>query len=214
MIPTSSQSPETPSASRPLESSRILAVVVLAAMILHTYYKWKWGTLPEMLWGCNVASFVIIAGLWLRKPLLVGTGFLWHVSVGEPGYVYGVLQTGRTTWLSVLVHSLPTLAAFLSLRRSGLPRPSPYLAFLLFVALVPISHYLTPASLNVNMTHQRLWVLQQHFRGNWDYRFAFSAIMLSIMLVADWGFARWVGRPRIGFREASNAPDQLPLETL
>lgn len=175
--------------------NRILSLAVLAAMVVHTYFKWKWGTLPELLWACNVASFTIILGLFFDKPILVGAGFLWHISVGEPGYVFGVMQTGRTTWVSVMVHSLPTVAAFLSLRRTGLPRSAPYLAFALFIALVPISHYLTPAHLNVNMAHQRLWILQQRFPGNWDYRFVFSAIMLSIMLLADWGFGAILGRP-------------------
>lgn len=172
-----------------------LALVVLSAMTLHTWLKFRWGTMPELLWGCNVASFVIILGLGFRMPRLVGAGFLWHLCVGEPGYIYGVIQTGHTHWVSVLVHSLPTLAAFLSLRRSGLPRSSPYLAFLMFVALVPISHYLTPANLNINMAHQRLWILQQHFRGNWDYRIVFSAIMLTILLLGDWGFSRFLKRP-------------------
>jgi len=185
-----------PARFRPsLETQRLLALGVLAAMALHTYLKWTWGTLPELLWGCNVASFVIIAGLWFQRPILVGTGFLWHISVGEPSYLYGVLQTGHTTWVSVLVHSLPTVAAFQALRRSGLSRLCPYFAFLLFVLLVPISHYLTPARFNVNLAHQRLWILQQHFPGNWEYRFAFGGSMLSLMLVVDWLFARWLGRP-------------------
>jgi hypothetical protein len=180
---------------RSIENHRLLAILVLLAMAIHTYYKWKWGTLPELLWGCNVASFVIILGLWFHIPMAVGTGFLWHIAVGEPGYVLGVLQTGHTTWISVAVHSVPTVAAFLFMRRSGLPRPCAYLAFLLFAILVPISHYLTPARFNINLTHQRLWSLQQHFRGNWDYRFAFSAIMLSILIAVDFLFSRWLGRP-------------------
>ena len=174
--------------------NRALSVLVLIAMIIHTYYKWKEGTLPELLWGCNVASFVILLGLWFENALLVGTGFIWHVSVGEPGALYGVLRTGHTTWSSIIVHFLPPITAFVSLRRSGLPRLSPYLAFALFVLLVPISHYLTPPSFNINMAHQRIWVLQQQFKGNWDYRLVFSAIMLSIMLLADLGFGLWLGR--------------------
>jgi hypothetical protein len=181
--------------SRHFEDNHILAVLVLVAMVIHTYYKWTWGTLPELLWGCNVASFIIILGLWFQLPVVIGTGFLWHLAVGEPGYLFGVIQLGHTTWVSVLVHSLPTAAAFLSLRRTGLPRACPYLAFLLFVVLVPISHYLTPARFNINMAHQRLWLLQRHFPGNWEYRFAFSAIMLSLLLIVDFAFSRWLGRP-------------------
>ena len=184
-----------PQLRRPLATNRLLALLVLLAMAVHTYYKWRWGTLPELLWGCNIASFIIILGLWADVPLATATGLLWHVAVGEPGFVFGVLVTGHTTWVSVAVHSLPTLAAFLALRHHGLPRLSPYLAFLLFIALVPISHYLTPPGLNINMTHQRLWLLQQHFRGNWDYRFVFSGIMLSILLLVDFLFSLLLGRP-------------------
>ncbi len=174
---------------------RALALLVLVAMALHTYFKFRWGTMSELLWGCNVASFVIILGLWLRAPHLVGAGFLWHICVGEPGYVYGVVQTGHTHWVSVVVHSLPTVAAFFSLRRTGLPKSAPYLAFLMFVALVPISHYLTPPSLNINLAHQRVWFLQQHFPGNWDYRFAFSAIMLALLIAGDALFSLALKRP-------------------
>lgn len=82
--------------NRHLEINRVLAVLVFLAMVIHTYYKWEWGTLPELLWGCNVASFTIIVGLWFDLPMVIGTGFLWHISVGEPGYVLGVIQTGHT----------------------------------------------------------------------------------------------------------------------
>jgi len=177
-----------------LKRDRALALLVLAAMAIHTWLKYRWGTVPELLWGCNVASFVIILGLWFQAPRLIGAGFLWHLCIGEPGYLYGVAQTGHTHWVSVLVHSLPTLAAFFSLRRTGLPKSSPYLAFLMFLALVPISHFLTPPSLNINMTHQRLWLLQQHFPGNWDYRLVFSSIMLAVLVMGDWIFARILHR--------------------
>ena len=48
------------------------------------------------------------------------------------------------------------------------------------------------------MTHQWLWILQRHFPGNWHYRFAFSAIMLNLMLLMNFIFARLLGRPGSG----------------
>lgn len=176
-------------------TNRTWALLLLAIMAVHSYLKWTWGTLPELLWGCNVASFAIILGLWTQSPKVTGMAFLWHLGVGEPGWLYGVIQTGQTHWVSVLVHTLPTLGGFLYLRKTGLPRSSPWLAFLLFVALVPISHYLTPARLNVNLAHQRLWILQQFFPGNWDYRIAFSAAMLGLLLLWDLALGRILGRP-------------------
>ncbi len=111
-----------------LRYSRVYAVVVLLAMIAHTFIKWRLGTLPELLWGCNVASFCIIAGLWFRSPQAVAVGFLWHVCIGDPAYLIEVIRSGHTGWTSVVLHSLPPVAAFFYLHRTGLPRSAPSLA--------------------------------------------------------------------------------------
>ncbi len=177
------------------DRNRRLALAVLATLLFHTVVKARLGTLPELLWGCNVASFLIAAGLWLGEARLVGPAFLWHLAVGEPAYVWGALQAGHTGWTSILAHSVPTVCAFLFLRRRGLPRSAPYLALLLFVALVPLSFAFTPPALNVNMAHQRLDVLQARFPGLWSYRAVFSAGMLALLLVGDALASRVLGRP-------------------
>ncbi len=178
-----------------LRHSRMYALIVLLAMIAHTFIKWRLGTLPELLWGCNVASFCIIAGLWFRSPQAVAVGFLWHVCIGDPAYLIEVIRSGHTGWTSVVVHSLPPVAAFFYLRRTGLPRSAPYLALALFIALVPISHYLTPAPLNINLAHDRLWFLKAWFPGNWSYRLVFSAGMLGLLLLGDALLALVLKRP-------------------
>jgi len=180
---------------------RIWALLLLLAMVAHTLFKLHAGILPELLWGCNVASFLIIAGLWTDNPILVGPAFLWHICLGDVAFVAGAMARGQDLvpmllagWTSVLVHTLPTLAALLYLRKRGIPRRSPYLALLLFVVLVPISHYLTPAPLNINMAHVRWEPLRRHFPGNWSYRFVFSGIMLGLFLVGDAIAGRTLGR--------------------
>ncbi len=183
----------TPAPER--DRNRRLALAVLATLFCHTLIKARLGTLPELLWGCNVASFLIAAGLWLGEARLVGPAFLWHLAVGEPAYVWGAIQAGHTGWTSILAHSVPTICAFLFLRRRGLPRSAPYLALLLFVALVPLSYAFTPPTLNINMAHQRLDVLQARFPGLWSYRAAFSAGMLALLLLGDALAARVLGRP-------------------
>lgn len=178
-----------------LRHSRVYAVAVLLAMVAHTYIKWRLGTLPELLWGCNMASVCIIAGLWFQSPKAVAAGFLWHVCIGDPAYLVEVIRSGHTGWTSLVVHSLPPLAAVVYLRRTGLPRAAPYLALLLFIVLVPISHYLTPAPLNINLAHDRLWFLKAWFPGNWSYRLAFSAGMLLVLLAGDALLALVLKRP-------------------
>jgi hypothetical protein len=176
---------------------KVLALAVLLVMAAHTYVKWRLGTLPELLWGCNVASFALVVGLWIGNAPMVGMAFLWHLCVGDPAYVAGALQQGSWGWSSILAHSLPPLAGLAYLLQEGLPRSSPYLALLLFVALVPVSHYLTPAALNINLAHQRLGFLQRRFPGPWSYRLAFSAGMLSLLLLGDAALALWLKRPEV-----------------
>lgn len=187
--------PADPDEALHLRHSRAWAVVLLLAMMAHTYVKWRLGTLPELLWGCNVASFCIIVGLWFRAPSLVATGFLWHVCIGDPAYLVEIFRSGHTGWTSVLVHSLPPIAAFFYLRRTGLPRSGPFLALLLFIALVPVSHYLTPSPLNINLAHERLWFLKSRFPGLWSYRVIFCAGMLALLLMGDALLALVLKRP-------------------
>jgi hypothetical protein len=181
---------------------RLGAAVLLVAMAIHTALKIRAGILPELLWGCNVATFLIIAGLWVDSPLLVGPSFLWHACLGDVAFAVGAFARGQDIWplllagwSSVVVHTLPTLAAFFYLRARGLPRLSPYLALLLFIVLVPISHFLTPPGLNINMAHVRWEPLRHAFPGLWSYRIVFSGAMLGLFLVGDGLTSRFLGRP-------------------
>lgn len=175
--------------------NRLLALAVALALLAHVLAKARLGTLPELLWGCNVASFLILGGLWTGAVRLVAAAFLWHLAVGEPAYLVLVLREGHTGWTSVAAHSVPTACAFLFLRSRGLPRSAPFLALGLFLALVPLSRALTPPELNVNLAHQRLDFLAARVPGTWTYRLAFTGGMLAALLAADVMLARWLGRP-------------------
>lgn len=172
-----------------------LALAVALALLAHVLVKVRLGTLPELLWGCNVASFLILGGIWAGAARLVGAAFLWHLAVGEPAYLVLVLREGHTGWTSVAAHTVPTLCALLFLRGHGLPRSAPFLALGLFLALVPLSWALTPPELNINLAHQRLDFLAARFPGTWSYRLVFTAGMLAALLAADALVSRWLGRP-------------------
>ena len=183
---------------------KLWAVTLFLAMLVHTIYKIKAGILPELLWGCNVASFLIILGLWVDSPLLIGPAFLWHICLGDFAFAAGVFlrrqdlwQLLVAGWTSVVVHTLPTLAGLIYLKKRGIPKSSPILALALFFLLVPISHYFTPVSLNINMAHVRWEPLRHAFPGNWSYRIVFSSIMLALFMFGDYISAKFMGRPKI-----------------
>ena len=164
---------------------RAAALLLLAVMALHTAVKVQLGTLPELLWACNVSTLILIAALWTDHRPLVGMALLWHLCVGEPGWIAGIAARGWAFpgWTSVAVHTLPPTCAFLALRGRGLPRSSAFLALGMFLLLVPPSHYLTPPELNINLAHQRLGFLVARFPGTWDYRLAFSLGLLGLLLL-------------------------------
>lgn len=185
---------------------RLLALAVALALFVHVLVKARLGTLPELLWGCNVASFLILGGLWTGALRVVSAAFLWHLAVGEPAYLVLVLREGHTGWTSVVAHSVPTACAFLFLRRRGLPRSAPFLALALFLALVPLSRAFTPPELNVNLAHQRLDFLAARFPGTWSYRLVFTGGMLAALLAVDALLARVLGRPSPPAGSAESAP--------
>lgn len=186
-----------PAASSDSARNRRLALAVALALLAHVLVKVRLGTLAELLWGCNVASFLILGGIWAGAARLVAAAFLWHLAVGEPAYLVLVIREGHTGWTSVAAHSVPTLCAFLFLRRHGLPRGAPFLALGLFLALVPLSWAFTPPELNVNLAHQRLDFLAARFPGTWSYRLVFTSGMLAALLAVDALMARWLGRPAL-----------------
>lgn len=175
-------------------ADRLWALALLLLLGLHGWFKWTWGTLPELLWACNIASFATVLGLGFRSPAVTGMALLWHLGIGEPAWLYEVVRTGHSHWVSVLVHTLPALAAFLSLRRTGLPRSAPWLALLMFALLLPIS-LLTPPQLNINLAHQRPEILQRLLPGTWSYRPAFGATVAGLLLLWDLALGRLLGRP-------------------
>lgn len=175
---------------------RPAALLLLLVLALHTAVKARLGTLPELLWACNVSTLLLAGALWWDHRPLIGMALLWHLCVGEPGWIAGIAARGWAFpgWTSVAVHTLPPVCALLAVRGRGLPRSSAPLALGMFVLLVPPSHYLTPPELNINLAHQRLGFLAEAFRGNWDYRLAFCGGLL-LLLSAGWALLAPALRP-------------------
>lgn len=175
---------------------RLASLLLLAVLGAHALVKVELGTLPELLWACNVSSLILVAALWVDWAPGMGLALVWHLCVGEPGWIAGIAARGWAFpgWTSVAVHTLPPALAILGLRGRGFPRGSALLALAMFVMLVPPSHYLTPPDLNVNLAHQRLTFLVSRFHGNWDYRLAFCIGLFALLLAGQGLLAKAWGR--------------------
>jgi hypothetical protein len=129
-----------------------LAAAVAGALALHALHKYEIGLLDEMLWACHVASLLIAIGIFFRKLTLVAVGTLFHAAVGLPAYVLDVITLGQTTGTSVLVHVLPPLAGFFTLKHQA-PWPGivAHLTIAFYFALILAARLFTESRLNVNL---------------------------------------------------------------
>jgi hypothetical protein len=128
------------------------AAAVLGVLALHAAHKLEHGLIGEMLWACHVASLLIATGILTRQIWLVAVGTVFHLAVGVPACALDVIVLQQTTVTSVLVHVVPPLAGLLALRTEApWPRWTPIAAVALYVALIPLSRWLTEPALNVNL---------------------------------------------------------------
>lgn len=181
-----------------------LAGAGLAAFLLHVALKAETRTLPEILWGCNVTALLLVAGFALESPLAVGTAFLWRVGLGDPGFLAGLWSGSPYPWTTAFVHVVPTLLAVPYLRRTGLPRESPFVGMALTLALVAAGRAFTPPEMNVNFAHARIPQLAAVFPAVWSYRAAASALVIAALLAADRLSAVFFGRADFSRRSAAS----------
>ena len=184
-----------PSIDPSLRRHRWLASAGFAAFLLHASLKAQTGTLPELLWGCNVTALLMVAGFAFEWPLAVGTAFVWRVALGEPGFLAGLWSGSPYAWTTAFVHVAPTLLAIPFLRRSGLPRASLPAGLALSFLLVLGARLLAPPDLNVNFAHARIPELAAFFPGRWSYRGAVALLVALALLAAERLSALAFGRP-------------------
>jgi hypothetical protein len=192
--------------------SRIgLGLLVLAALALHA---WSMGqpNLPHMLWSCHVASAVLAIGLLLNRITLVAAGFLFHLAIGFPAWLIEVVVsrgtfgasavTPRVLATSILVHSLPLIAGALYLRRRPIPAASLALAWLLQIAMVPVSRWTAPPEFNVNLAHSVWRPIAGTSMNWWFFQIVVYVVTLASLLLIRAVWNGFVPSKRRGFEQS------------
>ncbi|MBI3132949.1 MAG: hypothetical protein HYZ13_16660 [Acidobacteria bacterium] len=164
-------------------------------MALFAAWKLRLGTLPELLWFCNAASFILVPALWFESSTLVGMVLLLRLALGEPGHLYAFAVTGKVEWVSLLANLPPLFAAWWYLRKRGFPRHVALWAFTFVGLALAASRLFTPADLNVNLVFRRHGLLERLFPGLWSYRVALAALIMTFLGVGEGLLARWLTRP-------------------
>lgn len=172
--------------------SRWLGWGILATLAL--YAASRGPLLPEMLWSCHVATALVGLGLVVGSRRMVAAGFLFHAALGFPGFLLLVLATKWFAAASAWVHVLPLLAGGAYLRGRELERATVVHSWLILPVMLPISYWLTPAALNVNLSHGSWGPAAAYFPDRWVFYIGLGAVNLAALALMRAILNRWVLR--------------------
>lgn len=130
---------------------RAFGLILLALLVLLTAQKAQAGMAAEMLWVCHVTSAMLAIGLIFDTPLLIATGFLYHIAVAIPTYLLHLATGGDSSVVSFMLHALTPAFGWIACRKQVLPPAAPWLALATYLGLMLVCRFVTPESMNVNL---------------------------------------------------------------
>lgn len=186
----SDQQPNTSCPPDPLTTRfRLLGIFPLTFFLLQAVHYWQIDQLGHLLWMCNVGNLLLALGLFLDQPVMIRVAGIWSI----PGllvwwrYVFTEWFTYATLdWFAVatgtLAHIGGLTVGLLSLWRVRVDRLAWLYAFVWYLAIQFISRLITPADLNVNLSHR----IHESWQGRFDSYWKFWVILTIVGAAILW----------------------------
>ena len=152
---------------------------ILASLAL--YGASRGPLVAEMLWSCHVATALVGLGLITGSRRLVAAGFLFHAALGFPGFLLLVVATKWFAAASAWVHVLPLAAGWAYLKGRELERATIVHSWLILPVMLPLSYWLTPATLNVNLSHGPWGPVAAYFPSRWVFYIGLGTVNLAAL---------------------------------
>ena len=141
---------ETPSNREP---PTWLALFPMAFFLVHPVAQHVLGGNPwDALWACYLANLVLAIGLMKRSAHLVGIAAMW-LMLGNMMWFIHLVTGGEFVATGVLPHIAGFVVAVIGVLKLGFRDGTWYRALVALSACVLLSHWLTPPSFNVNLSH-------------------------------------------------------------
>jgi len=148
---------------------RILAIIVFLVVAFneYTHIFFEGGDLGELLWFCDVMSFVLAVGLWFKNRFIITTVFLASVPaqfLWIVDYFLNLLGSGfgRTAWMftdsyvwwtpyiSTIMHGILIPVSFYSIYKYGFEKYAIFGVYFVIFSILPITFYFTDPTINRN----------------------------------------------------------------
>lgn len=144
----------------------------------------SWGEWPSLFWSCHLAALLTGAGILHARPRLVGVALCWSV-LGLPLW-FTALFSGTEDFYptSTFTHVGALVLAWVSLRRTGMPRGSWWRASLAIVVLWAFCQIALPNDTRINLSND-YWF-------EWEKRYVPYLVSMAIVLLLASGVFRVV----------------------
>jgi hypothetical protein len=174
---------------------RLLGILPLAFFSAQAIRYWQIDQIGHTLWMCNIGNLLLAIGLFLGEAILIRVAVIWML----PGVVvwamyvvpsWGMLLTGKLSFdqlFGVLSSTLAHLGGFsvgmLALQKVRMDNAAWLYAFGWYFVVQLLSRLLTPAAMNVNLSHRIQDGWEQSFSSYWKFW-----LLLSMMV----GLCLWI----------------------
>jgi hypothetical protein len=187
---------------------RLLGFFPLAFFTAQAIHYWQINELGHMLWICNIGNLLLALGLFFEATILMRVAVIWMVPGVAVWFAYvvptwGMLLDGRFSYaelFGVLSSTLAHLGGFavgiVVLRKIGMDGRAWLYAFIWYFIVQLLSRLVTPAAMNVNLSHRIQPGWEQTFSSYWRFWFVLTLLvgaclwLLEVLLKRIWPTSR------------------------
>ncbi len=191
MAPDLPESTLAERSSAPRQKLVVLGARALLCYVIHSGYHVLFGIPADALWTCNIGTLLVALGALFCRPMPIAIGVSW-IAFGNPLWLLDIATGAAFLPTSLLTHVGGLLLGVFAIRELGWPKGVWWRAVLGNWALILLTHFVTPATDNVNLAFRVQDGWEHIFPGYLVYMAFLSAVGALVFLLVDW-IARRLG---------------------
>jgi hypothetical protein len=174
---------------------RLLGTLSLACFCAQAIHYYHINQLGHMFWMCNIGNLLLAIGIFFEEAMLIRVAVMWMLPGVVVWFLYvvptwGMLLTGKLSFgqlfgvlSSTLAHIGGISVGLVVLRKVGMDGRAWLYAFVWYFVVQLLSRVLTPADMNVNLSHR--------IQDGWEQTFS-SYLKFWLLLTLLVGLCLWI----------------------
>ena len=169
--------------SEPLETRyRLMGLLPLVFFAFQAIHYWRFGGMGHLLWMCNAGNILLGVGLLLSHRELIRAAAIWTIPGLVVWIIYVLLPSGFY-FSTTLAHVGGFVVGLIALRRVGMDRTAWIYAFAWYLFTQLAARLLTPAELNVNVSHRVQDGWNNAFTSYWKFWLVVAVVTAAVLWV-------------------------------